>query len=115
MADTNKEDNERAGSIAGLGAGALTGAQIGSALIPIPLVGTFTGAVVGGVLGSEIGRRVGNVVLGAFNSITPASTSAPASSGGDVTAQLEKLSQLRAQGVLTEDEFRAAKSRLLGL
>jgi hypothetical protein len=36
-----------------------------------------------------------------------------ASSGGDLIAQLEKLGELRANGVLTDAEFEAQKARLL--
>lgn len=115
MADP-KEEHQRAGSFAGLGAGALTGAQLGTALIPIPFVGTFTGALIGGALGSEVGKRIGGAVLGAFDSVLPgAQDGTSTAAGGDVTAQLEKLGQLRAQGLLTEEEFRAAKSKLLGI
>jgi len=42
---------------------------------------------------------------------------APAPAGGgmdDKLAQLEKLGQLKAQGVLTEAEFEAQKAKLLG-
>lgn len=41
---------------------------------------------------------------------------APAAAGGtdDVIAQLEKLGQLKAAGVLTEAEFDAQKAKLLG-
>lgn len=39
---------------------------------------------------------------------------APASPGGqDVVAELERLAQLKAQGVLNEAEFEAAKQKLL--
>lgn len=34
--------------------------------------------------------------------------------GGDLGTQLQQLADLHAQGVLTDDEFQAAKSRLLG-
>jgi len=40
---------------------------------------------------------------------------APAAGGSDMTAELERLATLRNQGVLTDDEFAAAKARLLGL
>jgi len=40
---------------------------------------------------------------------------APASGGTDVTAELERLASLRNQGVLTDEEFAAAKAKLLGL
>ncbi|TCI97644.1 SHOCT domain-containing protein [Aeromicrobium sp. IC_218] len=39
---------------------------------------------------------------------------APASSGDDVIAQLERLGELRESGVLTDAEFAAQKARLLG-
>jgi hypothetical protein len=41
---------------------------------------------------------------------------APAAAGGgsDMIAQLEKLAQLKDQGILTEDEFAAQKQKLLG-
>jgi hypothetical protein len=40
---------------------------------------------------------------------------ASAAGGSDMTAELERLATLRNQGVLTDDEFAAAKARLLGL
>lgn len=43
--------------------------------------------------------------------------SAPAASGGsmdDKLAQLERLSQLKAQGILTEQEFASQKAAILG-
>jgi hypothetical protein len=44
----------------------------------------------------------------------PAPAAAPAASGGaDLIAQLEKLGELRAAGVLTDAEFEAQKARLL--
>lgn len=47
----------------------------------------------------------------------PAAVSAPASTGGggrDRVAQLKDLADLKAQGVLTEEEFAAEKARVLG-
>lgn len=41
--------------------------------------------------------------------------SAPAEPQGDVYAELEKLGQLKDQGILTQQEFDAKKSQLLGL
>jgi hypothetical protein len=42
---------------------------------------------------------------------------APAAGGisDDTIAQLEKLGQLKSQGILTQEEFDAQKSKLLGL
>jgi hypothetical protein len=40
---------------------------------------------------------------------------APAAGGGtDLVAELQKLAALREQGILSDDEFAAAKARLLG-
>ncbi len=41
------------------------------------------------------------------------SASAPTASTPDIITQLERLAALRAQGILTEDEFQAQKQRLL--
>lgn len=40
---------------------------------------------------------------------------APPPQEDDQTAQLQKLAQLHAQGVLTDEEFAAAKAKALGL
>lgn len=43
----------------------------------------------------------------------PAAPAAPAG-GVDLVAELQKLATLRQQGILSDDEFAAAKARLLG-
>jgi membrane protease subunit (stomatin/prohibitin family) len=40
---------------------------------------------------------------------------APPAPEDDSTAQLQNLAQLHAQGVLTADEFAAAKAKILGI
>jgi hypothetical protein len=45
----------------------------------------------------------------------PAPPPAPAAGGADMSAELERLATLRNQGVLTDEEFAAAKAKLLGL
>jgi len=46
----------------------------------------------------------------------PAQDEAPTqSSGDDVYVQLEKLGQLKSDGILTDEEFAAKKKQLLGL
>lgn len=42
-----------------------------------------------------------------------AGAAAPAAGGSDVVAELQKLAELRTSGALTEQEFEAAKARLL--
>ena len=44
----------------------------------------------------------------------PPPVPAPAAPGGDLTAELERLGELKTQGILTEEEFAAAKAKLLG-
>jgi len=39
----------------------------------------------------------------------------PAPAEDDQTAQLQNLAELHSQGVLTDDEFAAAKAKLLGI
>jgi uncharacterized membrane protein YebE (DUF533 family) len=44
----------------------------------------------------------------------PAAAPAPAATG-DTTAELERLASLHQSGALTDDEFAAAKAKLLGI
>lgn len=44
----------------------------------------------------------------------PAPAPAPAAAEDDVIGQLERLGALKAQGLLTEEEFAAEKAKLLG-
>ena len=43
----------------------------------------------------------------------PPAPAAPADSGDDMIAQLEKLGELRDKGILTDEEFAAQKAKLL--
>jgi Short C-terminal domain len=45
----------------------------------------------------------------------PPAPAAAGTGGSDVTAELERLAGLRNQGVLSDEEFAAAKAKLLGL
>lgn len=52
----------------------------------------------------------------AFGAPAPAAATAPAASaGGDLNNELERLANLRSQGILDDEEFTAAKRKLLGL
>jgi len=119
-ANDYRKDNDKTAGMAGAGAGVLAGAQVGTVLLPIPVVGTFTGALVGGLIGTKIGKKVGGVLL---DKMAPAEQVFTAGSAGgasrngkvDVASELGRLAELRAAGVLDEDEFKAAKAKLLGL
>jgi hypothetical protein len=45
----------------------------------------------------------------------PAPAPEPAGGGGDLTAELSRLAELKNQGILSEEEFSAAKAKLLGM
>jgi len=106
---SEQEENEKTGKLSGLGAGVITGAAIGTSIMPI--VGTFAGAVVGGVVGSEVGKKVGGSLLNKFGSKKEAESAGKP----DVTAELQKLAKLHKEGVLSDEEFKAAKAQLLNL
>jgi phage tail tape-measure protein len=117
MTKTPQTEAEETGRLAGLGTGILAGAQLGTALIPIPVVGT---------LGSRVGKQIApsvvsvldqvvegveQVVKPIFGQSTPAQPSATGKP--DLVEALEQLGKLRSQGLLTEEEYTAAKARLL--
>lgn len=51
----------------------------------------------------------------AYAAPPPPPPAAPPAAAQDVTAELERLATLKAQGVLTDGEFAAAKAKLLGI
>lgn len=108
---SEQEENEKAGKLSGIGAGVITGAAIGTAVMPI--VGTFAGALVGGVVGSEVGKKVGGSLLNKFTGKDK--KEAESAPKVDVTAELQKLAKLRDQGIIDDEEFKAAKAKLLNL
>lgn len=44
----------------------------------------------------------------------PPAAAAPAAAADDLVAQIQQLAELHQQGILSDDEFAAAKQRLLG-
>lgn len=44
----------------------------------------------------------------------PAAAAAPGAGGVDIVAELQKLAGLHQQGILSDEEFAAAKAKLLG-
>lgn len=105
-----QEENEKVGKLSGLGAGVITGAAVGSV---VPIVGTFAGALVGGVVGSEVGKKVGGSLLNKFTGKDK--NQAESAEKQDVSAELQKLAKLHKEGVLDDEEFKAAKAQLLNL
>ncbi len=108
---TEQEENEKAGKLSGIGAGVITGAAIGTSIMPI--VGTFAGALVGVVVGSEVGKKIGGSLLNKFGGKDK--NTGEAGEKTDVTAELQKLAKLHKDGVLDDEEFKAAKAQLLNL
>ena len=45
----------------------------------------------------------------------PAAEAAPVSADASIGDQIEQLVEMRDQGILTDDEFAAAKAKLLGV
>ncbi len=68
--------------------------------------GRRRGLVVGAAVGSSITRKNAQ----AKEPATPAETNS-----NEQFAELEKLGQLKAEGVLTQEEFDAKKKQILGL
>lgn len=101
-------ENEKTGRLAGAGAGVVAGAQLGTVILPIPIVGTFTGALVGGIVGSKFGKKIGSAFLDKTDSVV-------SSRRQDIGVELRRLAELHEQGILSDEEFRAAKAKLLGL
>jgi len=63
---------------------------------------------------SRNGQPVAPPSAPAQASFIPSSVSAASSSGDDVIAAIERLGDLRAKGILTDEEFKAKKAELLG-
>jgi uncharacterized membrane protein YdbT with pleckstrin-like domain len=52
--------------------------------------------------------------MGQMSQAAASAPQAPPGAAPNITTELERLSELRAKGVLTEDEFQAQKARILG-
>lgn len=57
-------------------------------------------------------QEVGQQAMAAQQAAAPA---APQAAEPDYAAELEKLAQLKAQGIITQEDFDAKKKQLLGL
>ena len=79
-----------------------------------------TATAVSGRVAAPSGRQVrpagrAAVRAGAAVRASRSSTRQPPAEEDDSTAQLQKLAALHTQGVLTDEEFAAAKAKILGL
>ncbi len=110
----SEKENEELGGLTGMVGGAIAGATVGSAVLPI--VGTFAGALAGGIMGSQVGRTIGGAILNALDpNVASVDVPKEAAENEDVISKLERLGQLRTQGLITEEEFAAAKAKILGM
>lgn len=62
---------------------------------------------------AELQQQVNSLEAQQFQP-TPASENASPAGGEDLVSKLQQLAELRSQGILTDDEFAAAKARVLG-
>lgn len=90
---------------------------IGTAARTAVIAGTAQ-ATMGAVAGRQARRQAEQAAAQAPQQVPaqqapPPAPPPPAAPGGDLLAELEKLAQLHAAGVLTDDEFSAAKAKLL--
>ena len=88
--------------------------------MPGLLRGMARTAVVAGTataVSNRVSRRQANKWAAEEQAQAPAQEAAPAPAAAedDTFKQLEKLGQLKADGILTEEEFAAKKKQILGL
>lgn len=69
-------------------------------------------AVISGTA-TAVSGRVAQRQMAAAQAAAPAQ--APASSGDDSIAKVQELAALHAQGILSDEEFAAAKAKALGI
>lgn len=88
---------------------------LGMAARTAVVAGTAT-AVSGAVMGHQQRAAQERADADAYEleQTVPAPPPAPAAGGDDLMGELERLGALRQQGLLTDQEFAAAKQRLLG-
>ncbi len=81
------------------------------------VAGTAT-AVSGGVMRRQQGRAQQAAEAAEYQRqqqyAAPDPAAAPSSGGADLTAKLKQLADLNASGALSDEEFAAAKAKLLG-
>jgi Short C-terminal domain len=76
------------------------------------IAGTAT-AVAGGVRGRQEAKQEEAQQQAAAQQAAQDPPPAPPATGGDMAAELQKLADMKAQGLLSDEEFAAAKAKLL--
>jgi hypothetical protein len=98
----------------GAGVGRRGPGLIGTAARTAVVAGTAT--AVSGRVSRRQDERQAEAEQAAQPPPAPAPAPAPAAApAGDTTAELERLAALKQQGVLSDEEFAAAKAKILGL
>jgi len=78
------------------------------------IAGTAT-AVSGAVANKQHQKAMAQQQQAMAQQAPPAAPAAAEAAEPDYVAELEKLAQLKSQGILTEEEFQAKKKQLLGI
>ena len=73
-------------------------------------MGLGAGVALGQVLAQQLGQGIGNI---AAQPPAAAVAAAPAETSDSIMALLERLGDLKAKGILTDEEFAAKKAELL--
>lgn len=83
--------------------------------MPGLLRGVARTAVIAGTA-THVSNNVSRRQAARWSADQPQEAPAPAAAPADpMTAQLEQLAQLKAQGILTQEEFDAKKKQILGI
>jgi hypothetical protein len=85
------------------------GGLLGTAARTAVVAGTAT-AVVGGVQRHQQGRAEEAAQQAVAQQAPPVAAAAP-----DPLVEIQRLADMKAQGILTDEEFSAAKAKLLGI
>jgi len=91
---------------------AASGANGGGGIVG-SAVGLGAGVALGQVMASQLGQGLNAAAPGAPAAVAGAAAAAAGVKPEDVMATLEKLAELKAKGIVTQEEFDAKKVELL--
>jgi hypothetical protein len=84
-------------------------------LLRVAAVAGTASAVSGRVRRNQEQKYAAQDAAAAAPAAAPAAAVAPAASDDDAMAQVSKLAELHKQGILTDEEYTAAKAKALGI